>query len=108
MQYDKGKIKNCILVLLKFCLPEKIFVMQQQIKISESELNPMSSLDVWEDDVLERYPEPGTIAKEKNKEEFRNYEDPKRETVREFYRLNHKYQSYDFVLAKRKAIPTIR
>jgi inositol oxygenase len=76
--------------------------MHQQTKISDTELNPMSSLDVWEEDVLERYPEPGNTAKEKNKEEFRNYEDTKRETVREFYRLNHKYQSYDFVLQKEK------
>jgi inositol oxygenase len=76
--------------------------MQQQSKLAEPELNPLKSLDVWEDDVLERYPEPGSIAKEKTVEEFRNYEDTKRETVREFYRLNHKYQTYDFVLQKQK------
>src|SRR5579871_4185536 len=69
---------------------------------NQNESNPLSSLDVWEDDVLERYPEPGTVAKEKNKEEFRNYDDPKRATVREFYRLNHTYQTYDFVLQKEK------
>ncbi len=76
--------------------------MQKQSKIADTELSPLSSLDIWEDDVLERYPEPGSIAKEKNKEEFRNYDDPKRETVREFYRLNHTYQSYEFVLQKEK------
>lgn len=49
----------------------------QQSKAADAESNPLSSLDVWEEDVLERYPEPGAIAKEKTVEEFRNYEDPK-------------------------------
>lgn len=52
--------------------------------------------ELWEEDLLNRYPDPN----EKKKEDFRNYDDPGRETVREFYRLNHKYQTYDFVLAK--------
>jgi len=73
----------------------------EEIKITDT-ANPLSSLDVWEDDVLERYPEPGSIAKEKTVKEFRNYEDPKRETVKEFYRLNHTHQSYEFVLEKEK------
>jgi len=64
------------------------------------EANPLSSLDVWEDDLLERYPDPETIAKAKTTEEYRNYEDPKRESVKEFYRLNHTYQTYDFVKQK--------
>ena len=64
-----------------------------------AEIAPLQSLDVWEEDVLSRYPEPHTIAKAK--EEFRNYDDPKRETVKEFYRLNHTYQTYDFVQGKR-------
>jgi inositol oxygenase len=75
---------------------------QQQSKITDTQSSPLSSLDIWEDDVLERYPEPGSTPKEKNKEAFRNYDDPKRETVREFYRLNHTYQSYEFVLQKEK------
>ena len=69
--------------------------------LSETEINPLSSLDVWEDDVLERYPDPATIASDKSTEEYRNYESPERDTVREFYRLNHTYQSYDFVVAKK-------
>ncbi len=60
------------------------------------ELNPLASLDQWEDDLLVRYPETATKAKE----DYRNYEDPARDTVREFYRLNHTYQTYDFVRAK--------
>jgi inositol oxygenase len=63
------------------------------------EKNPLASLDEWEDAVLERYPEPGVPAK--SKEEFRNYDDPARDTVREFYRLNHTYQTYDFVMEKK-------
>jgi len=46
---------------------------------------------------------PETIQSEqfqKTKEEYRNYVDVKRETVREFYRVNHKYQTYEFVLEK--------
>lgn len=68
------------------------------IMFSEKEISPLTSLDEWEDDVLLRYPEPNTIAKAKD--EFRDYTDPKRETVKEFYRLNHTYQTYDFVLQK--------
>ncbi|MGV3640229.1 MAG: inositol oxygenase family protein [Adhaeribacter sp.] len=67
---------------------------------SLEEKNPLPSLDVWEDDLLERYPEPGAPAK--SKEEFRNYDNPQRDTVREFYRLNHKYQTYAFVQEKKK------
>jgi len=63
------------------------------------EKNPLASLDEWEDAVLERYPEPDVKAKPKD--EYRNYADPARDTVREFYRLNHTYQTYDFVLDKK-------
>jgi inositol oxygenase len=65
------------------------------------EVNPLQSIEQWEDDVLVRYPEAGQPAKAK--EEFRNYESSARDaTVREFYRLNHKYQTYDFVREKEK------
>ena len=63
------------------------------------EMNPLTSLEQWEEAVLERYPEPHVPAK--TKEEYRNYEAPVRDTVREFYRLNHTYQTFDFVQAKR-------
>jgi inositol oxygenase len=69
--------------------------------LNSAEKNPLSSLDVWEDDVLERYPDPESIAQGKTTEEYRNYETPGRDTVREFYRLNHMYQTYDFVQQKR-------
>lgn len=58
-------------------------------------------LDEWEEDLLRRYPDPDSIAEGKSTEAFRNYESPERDTVREFYRLNHTYQTYDFVLNKR-------
>src|SRR5215813_140265 len=69
---------------------------------NQPEKNPLPSLDVWEDDLLERYPDPDSIAKGKTTEEYRNYDSPQRDTVREFYRLNHKYQTYDFVQQKKQ------
>lgn len=71
-------------------------------KLSEKEISPLGSLDEWEEDLLKRYPDPDTIAKDKSKDEYRNYEDPARDTVREFYRLNHTYQTYKFVQEKRE------
>ena len=70
-------------------------------KMTPREYNPLNNLDEWEDDILQRYPDPASIAKDKTTEEYRNYETPVRDTVREFYRLNHQYQSYDFVMQKR-------
>jgi inositol oxygenase len=69
---------------------------------SVNEINPLKSLDEWEEAVLERYPEPDSIAQSKSVEEYRNYETPGRDTVKEFYRLNHTYQTYDFVMEKQK------
>ncbi len=63
--------------------------------------NPMENLDDWEKDLLVRYPDPDVSAKEK--EEYRNYVDSDRvETVKEFYRLNHTFQTYDFVVSKER------
>ena len=72
--------------------------MNTRKNFSPTEISPLASLDEWEEDVLKRYPEEENT---KSKEEFRNYEAPARDTVREFYRLNHTYQTYDFVQAKR-------
>lgn len=68
--------------------------------LPEKEINPLKGLGEWEDDVVARYPESPEVSKKK--EDFRNYEAPARDTVREFYRLNHKYQTYDFVMQKRR------
>ena len=68
---------------------------------------PLNDLDEWEDDLLRRYPEPADTKSaftdsEKKHEEFRNYEAEARDTVKEFYRLNHRYQTLDFVKQKRE------
>jgi inositol oxygenase len=71
---------------------------------------PLANLEEWEDFLKTRYPEPAAPAvtpfrstdPEKKKEQFRNYEADARPTVREFYRLNHRNQTYDFVRAKKK------
>ncbi|MCF7959965.1 MAG: inositol oxygenase [Pirellula sp.] len=54
---------------------------------------PLSSLDEWEDDLLRRYPARDT---------FRDYEAEVRPGVREFYRLNHRYQTFEFGQQKRQ------
>ena len=58
----------------------------------------LQSEEIWEEDLRARYPESGN----KSKAEYRNYQDPQRDTVRDFYRLNHLNQTYDFVLEKEK------
>lgn len=72
-----------------------------QINPEEENNSPLQNLDEWENDVLERYPDPSTINQDKKEEEFRNYEATAKDGVKEFYRLNHKYQTYDFVLQKK-------
>ena len=64
---------------------------------------PLENLDQWEEFVKARYPAadpPGPHAKKK--EEFRNYEALARPSVKEFYRLNHTYQTLEFVLEKKR------
>ncbi len=39
----------------------------------------------------------------KPQHEFRNYEAPQRDSVKDFYRANHRFQTLDFVLAKKRA-----
>lgn len=63
---------------------------------------PLSNLDEWEKDVLQRYPDPSAINKDKKEEDFRNYEETVKDSVKEFYRLNHTYQTYDFVIQKKE------
>lgn len=66
------------------------------------EANPLKNLDEWEEDLVKRYPDPDAIATSKSTDEYRNYDNPQRDTVKEFYRLNHTYQTYDFVMEKRE------
>jgi inositol oxygenase len=60
--------------------------------------NPLRRLDDWEDFVEQRYPVPA----QKAREDYRNYDHPARDTVRDFYRLNHCNQTYDFVRQKKQ------
>jgi inositol oxygenase len=65
---------------------------------------PLSNLEEWDDFLKTRYPE-GVAASTGLKPEkpgFRDYETTARPTVREFYRLNHLHQTYEFVEAKRR------
>lgn len=76
------------------------------MKITENvsaDSKPLQNLEEWEDFLKERYPEKPfeAIDPNKKKEQFRNYEADARPTVREFYRLNHRYQTRDFVQQKR-------
>ena len=70
---------------------------------------PLRNFDEWEDFLKQRYPEgkpPSTeltsAGSGKKPEEFRNHEGDVRPTVREFYRLNHTYQTRDFVQQKKR------
>ena len=52
--------------------------------------------ELWEEDLRARYPETGA----RDVEEYRNYKNPARDSVREFYRLNHQYQTYELAAEK--------
>jgi inositol oxygenase len=56
---------------------------------------PLARLDDWDDFVQERY------APSKTQEQFRDYRAEARPSVKEFYRLNHRHQTFDFVRAKK-------
>jgi inositol oxygenase len=65
---------------------------------SSVESTEQNGLHAWEEFIEEQvYPQPGTKARA----DYRNYDKPARETVREFYRLNHREQTYGFVTKKR-------
>ncbi len=61
---------------------------------------PLEHLDDWDDFVAELYPEPAE-AGGKRREDYRDFETPLRDTVREFYRLNHRGQTFAFVERKK-------
>ena len=75
--------------------------------------HPLNNLDEWEDDLKRRYPEPAATEAQgsskpfqatdpnKQQEQFRDYRAEARASVKEFYRLNHTYQTVDFVRSKR-------
>ncbi|MCX2585405.1 inositol oxygenase family protein [Pedobacter sp. MR22-3] len=69
--------------------------------VSKDDHNPLKNLDQWEEDLLVRYPDPTSINADKKEDQFRNYEETEKDGVKEFYRLNHTYQTYDFVQQKK-------
>ncbi|MCC7338937.1 MAG: hypothetical protein IT422_27905 [Pirellulaceae bacterium] len=74
--------------------------------------NPLESLDNWEDDLLRRYPQPesqmtATMQAASQTADFRNYDAEARPCVKEFYRLNHQYQTLEFNRQKRAEYLTL-
>jgi inositol oxygenase len=66
---------------------------------AHNDANSHNALHAWEEFVEEQvYPEPGAKAKE----DYRNYDNPARDTVREFYRQNHRWQTHAFGQQKRE------
>ena len=57
---------------------------------------PLKDLDEWDDFLTGRYQEG------KSEEEFRQYDAKANPGVAEFYRLNHQFQTFDYVMAKEK------
>lgn len=54
--------------------------------------------EAWEAFITDAvYPEPEAKARE----DYRNYDAPARDTVREFYQQNHRFQTFDFVQGKK-------
>jgi inositol oxygenase len=66
---------------------------------------PLTHLDDWEESLRSRYPAEGSG---KAKEQFRDYRAEARPSVKEFYRLNHRHQTLDFVRAKRREYLPLR
>ncbi len=80
-----------------------------------NDANPLASLDEWEDDLLRRYPEKlpaeavptasvqsqSVVDAATGEKVFRDYAAEARDSVKKFYYLNHRYQTFDFVQGKR-------
>jgi inositol oxygenase len=74
------------------------------MKPTSKEAEKPDAMHAWEDFVEQQvYPVPGAKAKE----DYRNYDKPARDTVRDFYQQNHRFQSYDFVRQKRDEYLTL-
>ena len=76
-------------------------VRRGRLRIRSSTDRPLSDLEHWEEFLQQRYPEPG-FETSKARGEFRDYRKEARPSVREFYRLNHAHQTYDFVQHKKR------
>lgn len=90
--------------------------MREKSRSQEPVRAPLTSLDEWEGFVKARYPEPSAKSAQpfvatnpgKKPEEFRDYRGEARSSVKEFYRLNHMYQTREFVLQKKKEFLGLR
>ena len=60
-----------------------------------------AGLEAWEEDLLKRYPEEQNECTVSDDGTFRDYESNTRPEVREFYRLNHRYQTLEFARQKK-------
>ena len=73
--------------------------------MTDDTIRPMADVDDWEQVLKLRYPEPASAedgnAEPKPAHEFRDYRAEARPSVKEFYRLNHRHQTLDFVLRKK-------
>lgn len=71
---------------------------------------PLKSLEDWDDFLEYRYaPVEGEdgIVTHKAREDYRDYDSPTRDCVREFYRLNHRHQTVEFVREKKAQYLTL-
>src|SRR6202046_4519691 len=57
---------------------------------------PLKDMEEWDDFLTGRYQEG------KSEDQFRQYDEKATPGVAEFYRLNHQYQTFDYVVAKEK------
>jgi len=73
--------------------------------MSNSTTKPMEHVDDWEESLKARYPAEDSG---KAKEAFRDYRAEARPSVKEFYRLNHRYQTLDFVQQKKREYLPLR
>lgn len=79
------------------------------MKSAESQrfsIGPLKDLEEWDDFVKARYAEEAAPV-QKQSEEFRNYSATAPARVREFYRLNHTFQTRSFALAKKQQFLTL-
>jgi len=73
--------------------------------MKNQQIEPMQHVDDWEESLQARYPAEGSG---KPKEAFRDYRAEARPSVKEFYRLNHRYQTFDFVQQKKREYLPLR
>lgn len=68
--------------------------------LPDDQFAPLNHVDDWDDDVRRRYSLPDQ-SQSSNAESFRRYDAETRPGVEDFYRLNHRHQTVEFVRQKR-------